>query len=270
METYIKYDSPITFRKVLLPDIKPLIMEYRDSLKFPGDNFMAHLQSEANHYAMEVKGRLIGAVAIKDRNLGLVYIRPQYKFLERQILERVLSEFNVHYGFAQAWDYHMMNLYTEFHDKIENQAYQFQLLDKRQIRTPLFNLTVRLATAADEIYLNEVDFLKNPGSYIRKQEVWIALNEDGKKVGVGVIQPMIFEDEYLDIGMFTNKELREHGIGRSILALLMKIVSDSGRIPVAGCHWKNYTARRTLESAGMTCIGTIFKFSFNKNKLKID
>lgn len=264
MEPFIEYEGAISFQKVLLSDIKPFMDEYKSGLDFYGNSFMSHLQSRANHFMIIYKDRKIGIMAIFEKSLSLLYIRPQYKFLDRQIFKNVLQEFEIESGYSLSWDHHTIPLFTEFQDSVQVHAYQFQLLDPRLIKTPMFNLKVRLATMTDEEIIKEMDFLKNPGSYIKKQEVWITSNDEGKAVGLGLIQPMQFSDEALDIGVFTDHSSRRTGIGSSTLAILMKMVTDSGRTPVAGCSAKNPIGRRTLESAGMTCIGSIFKYTFKK------
>ena len=50
---------------------------------------------------------------------------------------------------------------------------------------------------------------------------------------------------------------------RSILALTAREVLAQGRTPVAGCWWKNWPSRVTLEAAGLTCAGTIFRLDLD-------
>ena len=53
------------------------------------------------------------------------------------------------------------------------------------------------------------------------------------------------------------------GVGSSIQALTARDVLSQGRTPVAGCWWKNWASRVTLETAGMTCAGTIFRLDLD-------
>ena len=53
------------------------------------------------------------------------------------------------------------------------------------------------------------------------------------------------------------------GVGSSILALTARDVLAQGRTPVAGCWWKNWASRVTLETAGLTCAGTIFRLDLD-------
>lgn len=73
-------------------------------------------------------------------------------------------------------------------------------------------------------------------------------------------------DDRVEIGMFTDPDLRRQGIGRSILALTAREVLAAGRTPAAGCWWRNWESRHTLEAAGLTCIGTIFRVDLDPER----
>lgn len=205
--------------------------------------------------------------SVKDRvTLGLAYIRPRALHLDRQIMEQFLTEFNIHYGYAASWDHHLMKLYTEFVLRSDLQAYQFQLLAPEHLGKGVPGIRIDLAGPEDVPFMDAQDFLTNSRSYVRRQEAWIARNADGRPVGIGVLQPHRSSPGHVDIGMYTIPPQREKGIGRTILIRLMEVALTTGFTPVAGCYWKNFLSRRTLESAGLTCIGTIFRFSFNKDR----
>ena len=63
--------------------------------------------------------------------------------------------------------------------------------------------------------------------------------------------------------MYVDPVLRRRGVGSSILALTARDVLAQGRTPVAGCWWKNWASRVTLEAAGLTCAGTIFRLDLD-------
>ncbi len=270
-QKFIRYNQTIHFEPAAPEEAGPLIREHQESMAFPGDNFMAALAAEGEPYLVTGPGekKPLGIFIIKDKvHLGLAYIRPPWKYLDREIMEQFLGEFNIHYGFAASFDHHMIRLFLEFMQRSELQAYQFQLLNPDLLPTALPNIKVRLARPEDIAYMDSMDFLTNSSSYIRRQEAWIARNEQDRPVGIGLIQPHLGSDAYLDLGVFVNPEVRGQGIGRSIVIRLMQVVIKTGRIPTAGCYYKNFESRRTLESAGMTCVGTIFRFSFNKDRFR--
>lgn len=271
VQKFIRYDQPFQFKPASRSEVDHLIKEHQASLPFPGDNFMPSLAVEGQPYLIvsPTEKAPFGVFVVKDKvHLGLAYIRPPYKYLDREIMEQFLAEFNIHYGFVASFDHQMIQLYLEFIQRSELQAYQFELLHPDLLPEALPQIKLRMAKPEDVAYMDSMDFLTNSSAYIRRQEAWIARNEKDQPVGIGIIQPQVATDDYLDIGMFVNPGAREIGIGRSIAIRLMEIVLKAGRTPVAGCFYKNFESRRTLESAGMTCIGTIFRFSFNKDRFK--
>ena len=75
--------------------------------------------------------------------------------------------------------------------------------------------------------------------------------------------PHALADDVVDIGMYVDPALRRRGVGSSILALTARDVLAQGRTPVAGCWWKNWASRVTLEAAGLMCAGTIFRLDLD-------
>ena len=78
---------------------------------------------------------------------------------------------------------------------------------------------------------------------------------DEAEAGIAVHVRHALADDVVDIGMYVDPALRRRGVGSSILALTARDVLSQGRTPVAGCWWKNWASRVTLETAGMTCAG---------------
>ena len=271
VQKFIRYNQTIEFKPAAQSEVDFLIREHQAALAYPGDNFMPSLATQGEAYLIlsPAEKAPLGVFVVKDKvHLGLAYIRPPYQYLTREIMEQFLEQFNIHYGFVASFDHQTIQLYLEFIQRSELQAYQFQLLHPDLLPKALPQIKLQLAKPGDVAYMDSMAFLTNSSAYIRRQEAWIARNEKDQPVGIGVLLPQIANDAYLDIGMFVNPDARELGIGRSIAIRLMEVVLKVGRIPVAGCFYKNFEARRTLESAGMTCIGTIFRFSFNKDRFK--
>lgn len=270
MENMIRYRRDIDFKETILSDIRILINEYAGSLKYYGDGFLAKSRSQCRHFLISLSNerRYVGILGIVDDNISFFYLSPEYRFMERQILERVLDNFNIKSATVASWDYHNIPVFMDFQDGIEPFIYQFQLEDEKRIRQPLEGIKVRLARDRDAAYMDDSCFINNALSYIRRQEAWIISKENGDRVGIGIISPITGTDEYLDIGVFVNPEDRKKGYGRSILSKLMKIVVDSGRVPVAACSTKNHESRRTLESSGMTCIGSLLKVNLDGDRFK--
>ena len=267
----IRYNHAIQFKMATLAECEYLIAEHRSALVYSGDNFLPTLAVQGQPYLIvsPFEKAPLGVFVVSDKvHLGLAYIRPPYKYLDRQILEAFLDQVNIHYGFVASFDPHMIPLYLAFMQRCELQAYQFELLYPDLLPKGLPGVTLNLAQPKDVPYLDEMGFLTNSSSYVRRQEIWIAQDGSNRPVGIGIIQPHQSDEDHLDLGMFVNPNFQGRGIGRSIVIRLMEIIVQAGRIPVAGCFHKNFESRRTLESAGMTCIGTIFRVSFNKDRFR--
>ena len=86
---------------------------------------------------------------------------------------------------------------------------------------------------------------------------------DEAEAGIAVHVRHALADDVVDIGMYVDPALRRRGVGSSILALTARDVLSQGRTPVAGCWGKNWASRVTLETAGMTCAGTIFRLDLD-------
>ena len=68
--------------------------------------------------------------------------------------------------------------------------------------------------------------------------------------------------------MYVDPMLRRRGVGSSILSLTARAVLDDGRTPVAGCWWKNWSSRATIEAAGLVCAGTILRVDLDPATLR--
>lgn len=263
---FVRHETNLTIEKVERPAIQTLVTEYQGSLPFPGDNFIPDLLSGSDLFRIQTPDLLpAGFFAIQDRNsLTALYLRGAFRHLEREMFEEILTRFSIQRGFIRTFDHHSLPLFLEYQRKCEPQAYQFQL-DPATVRPlPRPDIRLKLADRSDLPFLEQMSFLPNSAGYVRRQEAWIARDDSGQSVGIGIIQPHQSFDRYMDIGMFTCPSVRRQGIGRTILLQLIQLVLQSGRIPVAGCYYQNHLSRRTLESAGMTCVGAIFRFYFKR------
>lgn len=86
---------------------------------------------------------------------------------------------------------------------------------------------------------------------------------DGRPVGIGLAFPHPSAAAHTDIGMYVDPASRDRGVGRSLVSLLADQVAAAAETVVAGCWWRNWASRATLEAAGLTCIGSIFTFTLD-------
>lgn len=260
----IRYDVEIRLEPV--DDARPAITGHHRTLAHSGDFFMPHHQLDATHRRVVVDGLDVGLLAYTKDELTLLTLSPAAKRYDRQIVERVLQETGIRQAFAASWDAHHVDLFGAFAAEIACQAYQFEFPeDPPRPRDPISGLALRPATETDLPYLERSEFQAENVAMVAAGQLHIA-ELAGNPVGIGVTVPHPLAPSTVDIGMFANADRRGSGIGRSIIALVARQVSDSGRRPVAGCWWRNWQSRRTLEAAGMLCVGTIFRFSLDADR----
>lgn len=252
----IRYDVEIRFEP--LADARPAIAAHHGNLAHSGDSFLPRRQLDATHRRILVDGSEVGVLACTADELTLLTLTSAAKRYDRQITEQVLHETKIRQAFAASWDAHHIELFGSFASEIACQAYQFELPGPP--RDPVPGLRLRMATEADLPYLERAGYQNVPTGQLHIAEL------DDTPAGIGVAEPNVLHPSTVDIGMFTDPDRRSRGIGRSIIALLARQVSDSGRLPVAGCWWANWQSRRTLESAGMLCVGTIFRFTLDPDR----
>jgi GNAT superfamily N-acetyltransferase len=155
-----------------------------------------------------------------------------------------------------------VGVFGAFATAVASQAYQFRLPDADDLVEPVPGLALRRAGSDDGPWLQSTGFLDDHASYLDRNELSIALL-DGGEAGVAVHVPHPLDPDVVSIGMYVDPVLRRHGVGRSILALTARSVLDEGRHPVAGCWWRNWPSRATLEAAGLVCAGTIFRLTLD-------
>lgn len=252
----IRYDVAITLEP--LSDARPAIVAHHAQLAQTGDSYIPRHQLDATHRQILVNGSAVGVLAHTDKELTLLTLSPAAKRYDRQIVEQVLRETGIRHAYAASWDAHHIELFGSFASDIIPQAYQFDFPEPP--REPIPGLRLRPATESDLPYLERAEFHNLPITQLRMAEL------AGTQVGIGVAEPHALEPSTVDIGMFADSDRRRTGIGRSIIALLANDVTNSGRRPVAGCWWRNWASRRTLESAGMRCVGTIFRVTLDPDR----
>lgn len=263
----IPYDVQIRLHELDPRTARTAIEAHHRLQPYSGDFFMSGNQLDARHLAIDVDGKRAGVAAVKGDLLAMCTITAAAARYDRQILQTVLDGTGATQAYVASWDHHHVNLFGNFARAVDNQAYQFELLRPSDLRPPLEGLALDPAVETDLEYLHGTGFQDDYTSMLEAGELRIA-RLDGAEVGIGVAAPQPLGNGRIDIGMFTNPQSREKGIGRSILGLVAQEVLASGRLPTAGCWWRNWESRRTLEAAGLTCVGTIFRLELDPDRFR--
>lgn len=261
----IRRDVSISLEAISSEDARAAVDAHQLSLDWSGDSFMARLWLDATHRAVCVDGEAVGVAgwtADESPYLSLLTLDRRALALDRQVIEVVLGESGARTAYLASWDAHHVTTFGAFATTVGSQAYQFRLPDPGHLRAPVTGLEITLATHADLDYLRSTGWQSDFPSYVERGAMSVARLE-GREVGIAVHERHALDASVVDIGMYVDPVLRRHGVGSSILSLTARAVLDAGLTPVAGCWWKNWSSRATLEAAGLVCAGTILRFDLD-------
>jgi GNAT superfamily N-acetyltransferase len=258
----ISRDIRITLGTIAPADVRIAVETHQLSLGWSGDSFMADHWLEGEHRSLVVDGEAVGVTGWSEDGLSLLTLSPAAVRHDRQVAEVVLRESGARTAYVASWDAHHLAVLGAFATGIASQAYQFRLVDRDALREPAAGLSLRPATAEDLPWLESTGFQDDYGHFLEGNALSIAVLDEAE-AGIAVHVRHALADDVVDIGMYVDPALRRRGVGSSILALSARDVLSQGRTPVAGCWWKNGASRVTLETAGMTCAGTIFRLDLD-------
>jgi GNAT superfamily N-acetyltransferase len=252
----------IELTEISRADVRTAVDAHVRSLDWSGDSFMADRWLEGEHRRVVVDGQAVGVTGWSDDGLSLLTLSPAARGHDRQVAEVVLRASGARTAYVASWDAHHLTVLGAYATGIASQAYQFRLDDRGDLREPVAGLSLRPATTADLLWLESTGFQDDYTQLLDGNALSIAVL-DGAEAGIAVHVRHVLADEVVDIGMYVDPVLRRRGVGSSILALTARDVLADGRTPVAGGWWRNWASRVTLEAAGLTCAGTVFRLELD-------
>lgn len=261
----LRYDVEIYLDDIDEATARDAIAGHHRRMAPLGDGFLARRQLEATHREVRVNGTRVGVAAFDSDFLTLLALEPSARRYDRQVMEHTLAEAGVREGYVASWDQLHVDLFGSFASGMACQAYQFGLPDPDALRPPVAGLALRRATSRDLPFLGASGFQDDYTELLRREQIHIA-ELDGEPAGIGISIPHPLDRGGVEIGMFTDADRRRSGVGRSILTLLARATLNAGRRPIAGCWWRNWASRRTLEAAGFSCVGTIFRVTLEPDR----
>ena len=264
----IRHDVTIRLSPIDAASARATVVRHHQSLRYSGDEFVARAQLAGNHYAIEVDGETVGVAGYDEQALSLLSLTLGARKYERQVMEAVLDTSGVRVAISASWDERHVDVFGAFATTMESSAYQFELLDGDDLTPPIPGLTLAPGTDADRDYLEGPEFERSYVKYLEQDHLWIA-RWNGETVGLGLFDNAVIDPSKVCIGMYTNRSARRQGVGRSVLALLSRDLLDQGRIPVAGCWWRNWESRAAIEAAGLSCVGTIFRMGLDPGRFRV-
>jgi GNAT superfamily N-acetyltransferase len=258
-------DVEIAFQTVDPAEIRAEVISHHREQPYMGDFFMGHHQLTGDAARVLVDGTIAGAAASHEDCLTYFKLDDGHRRLGRQAVDAYVTARGVPHAYVASWDSHHVDLVGGFATTIRPQAYQFELLTESALREPIDGISLRPATHDDLDYLIAQDFLDDYDELLGKGNVRLA-ERHGKPVGIGLLIAHVLDDRAVDIGMYAEPSARRQGVGSSILALLAREALDSGRRVAAGCWWRNWESRPSIERAGLTCVGTIFRMQLDPKR----
>ncbi|MBE9914799.1 GNAT family N-acetyltransferase [Paenibacillus donghaensis] len=241
-------------KKCLIDEIKHLVNDYSKTLSSPIDSFLEQHILSSDFYVILDGSEEVGYYAIHQNELlTQFYIKPSYLKVAQELFSKVIEDHTVKSLFVPTSDELFVSLALDKDFQITKQAYFFQdshidLLEKESLHSDVFVP----ATLDDLIPMQQMcgDFLDQYEYRITNGELF-TYYRDSVLLGVGVVEKNRILDGLASIGMFTNENYRNQGIGKNIILKLKKWCYSHQLEPICGCWYYNEASKRTLESAGM-------------------
>ena len=243
----IRRDVDVRLQKIAPAEFREAVRAHHLSLDWSGDSFMADQWLTTTRRAVLGDGPQVGVTSWDDEELSLLTLEPSALKVDRQITEVVLKASQARTAYVASWDAHHLAVLGAFATAAASQAYQFRLLDPEDLREPVPGLELSVATAADLGYLQSTGWQDDYTYYVNRNAMSV-VRLDGQEAGIAVHEPHALDADVVDIGMYVDPVLRRRGVGSSILALTARQVLGEGRTPVAGCWWRNWASRVTIEA----------------------
>ena len=243
--------------KTSMEEMKPLLMEYLDTLNCVGDDFWEYHIRLAEFYKIVVNESSIGYFAIyhQEQLLTQFYLKKEYLNLAQPVFKQMLDENDIVAAYVLTGDELFLSLCMDYFVKIEKQAYMFDGTVKNEVRRPEYPRSCMMRVKPEEFE----EVLEKTGDFfqpISKAQVESGENmlyklcENHEILGYGIIVPNVLFTKYWACGMITLEKNRQRGIGRSIQLHLADICRENGYIPISGCWYYNHLSKKTIESAG--------------------
>jgi len=244
----------IQFKISNTSELNTFILEYVNSLSSPIDSFLEDHILDSVFYKIMINNRIEGYFAVHHKKLlTQFYLNfPHYK-VSQDIFRKVIKDHSIESIFVPTCDELFLSLVLDLEYSISNQAYFFSdtkedILTEKLYMEGEFNL----ATISDIEKIVDIsqDFLNNLEDRITKGEIF-TFYKDNSLLGVGIVEKSKLLTGYASIGMFTNENYRQLGIGRTIIYHLKKWCYGNQLIPICGCWYYNTLSKQTIESANM-------------------
>lgn len=243
-----------TYKKCTTLEIQPLMEDYIKTLSSPFDSYLEDHIAASDFYSIKIDEESIGYFSFNiDSYITQFYIERAYLEHSQQIFKDIMEQYEIKNALVFTGDELFLSLVLDQEIILKKQAYFFQDSGATVDEAKLYQGgSFKVAIKDDIPLILQVsgDFFDSLEDRVERGEIFVFT--DGEiLLGAGIIEHSKLLRGYTSIGMFTNEQYRQKGIGRTIITRLKQWCYENDLTPICGCWYYNYNSKKTLESAGM-------------------
>ncbi|MDF2593556.1 MAG: GCN5-related N-acetyltransferase [Clostridia bacterium] len=243
-----------TYKKCIAAEIQSLMNDYIQTLSSPFDSYLEDHIEASDFYSINIDTDCIGYFSFnKDSYITQFYLGKEYLKHSQQIFKDVLKQYQIKNALVFTGDELFLSLVLDQEIILKKQAYFFQDSGVTTDETILFQGgSFRIAIKDDIPLILDVsgDFFDSLEARVERGEIFVFLSGE-VLLGAGIVEHSKLLKGYTSIGMFTNEQYRQKGIGRTIITRLKQWCYKNALTPICGCWYYNTNSKKTLESLGM-------------------
>lgn len=243
--------------------IRDAVLAHHAELPSPIEAFLEEHIMGSIHYAIEIDGEKAGFASIFDGYLltqfamyGPLRRHGQDAFRAVRRLESVRA------AYVPTSDGVFLAHALDDYRSLANQAYFFVLGNTapRLDAPPEYTLVPATRPDIPAIQSDTGDFFTDLERRLDAGEIFLTRRND-ETVGYGIYELSQLTDA-ASVGMFTLEPYRHQGVGSATISMLIAVMHQRGRRPVAGCWYYNHASKRTLERAGLVSPTRLLNIGF--------
>jgi GNAT superfamily N-acetyltransferase len=243
--------------------IRDAVLAHHAELPSPIEAFLEEHIMGSTHYRIEIGGEAVGFASIFDGSLMTQFTMggPLRRYGQAAFREVRRLEF-VRAAYVPTSDGFFLAHALDGYRTLANQAYFFVLGDiaPRHVAPPDYSLVPATRSDIPTIQADTGDFFTDLDRRIDAGEILLTRRAD-ETVGYGIFELSQLTDA-ASVGMFTLDRYRHQGVGTATVRMLIAMMHERGRRPVAGCWYYNHASKRTLENAGLVSPTRLLKIGF--------
>lgn len=256
------------FTKCEFKDLKNSYIQLYKSLNSPIDTFHENKILGSNHYKISLNSDYLGYCSIEEGSTITQFnLLDSFKHLSQEVFSAVKKLEYVSQALVPTCDEFYLSHALDNFTKVEKQAYFFKYKNPRCIKCDI-DLKYRLANREDIDLINsncdtdEYFFDDKLEDQINNKEVYIGFDRENV-AAFGILERSKIVNNVASIGMYTNKNYRNRGVGKRTLYEMILNCQKEGIDPISGCWYFNHNSKKTLESIGFISGTRYLRVTFN-------